>query len=108
MSGPLSFSYDAPTDILTVEGLEFSGQFFRALAERGVPIGSVVRIEDRLDGVLWVNDLTDRIVPMLDAIETFSAEDGRLLERVVFDDQPGPAEAAIRRALASARWAQLA
>lgn len=39
MSKPLEFSYDAPTDVLTIEGVEYCGVFFRRLAGTDKPTG---------------------------------------------------------------------
>lgn len=51
----MNFAYDDENDILTVEGIHYSGEFFRALAN--IPIGSVLRLESRI-----VNHVNIRVV----------------------------------------------
>lgn len=47
MSGPyrLNFEYDEVTDILTIEGVEYDGELFRAFANAGPDYGSVFRFK---------------------------------------------------------------
>jgi hypothetical protein len=54
----LEFSYQpAPEDVLTVEGVKFSGQFFRDFL-RDVPLDTPFKIvERRADGVVCVEKL---------------------------------------------------
>lgn len=53
---PLTVHYDPATDILTVDGLRFSGAYFRAYALE--PVGSVLRIEKRdEDGAITIRIL---------------------------------------------------
>lgn len=46
----LSVSFDPWSDVLTVEGIRYAGELFRALAV--LPVGTTVRIVDRQGGVL--------------------------------------------------------
>lgn len=48
----LNFEYDAARDVLTVEGLQFAGVFFRQF--NSVPLGAPIKILSREDGVLIV------------------------------------------------------
>ena len=57
---PLSFSYDAFTDIMTIDGAEYSGEFFRTLGEKGLAIGDFFRVENRRDGVITIRRFTDK------------------------------------------------
>ena len=46
----LQFSYDETNDVLTVEGIRYSGELFRTLGFGA--IGSVLRLVERKDGVV--------------------------------------------------------
>lgn len=51
----LSFSYDANKDLVTVEGMKYSGDFFRNYArENYLPTGILFTITKRGDGVVWI------------------------------------------------------
>lgn len=52
----LQFDYDKENDILTVEGIRYSGVLFRQLGET-LPVGNAFVIEARADGVLCIRDL---------------------------------------------------
>lgn len=53
MSRPLRISYDEITDVVTIEGIQWTGQLFRNLSEWvGVP-GCFI-IERRSDGVVEI------------------------------------------------------
>lgn len=52
----LDHEYDPQSDVLEVEGVRYSGEFFRSLG-RTMPVGSVFRIEERWDGVITVTIL---------------------------------------------------
>jgi hypothetical protein len=60
---PLSFSYDLVMDILTVEGVKYSGDLFRQLAGKEtntvalLPLNRPFEIEKREDGVIWLHRL---------------------------------------------------
>lgn len=41
----LSIDYDEERDTVTIEGVKYSGDFFRALSLRGMPAGSLFTIE---------------------------------------------------------------
>jgi hypothetical protein len=49
---PLSFKYNARDDVLTVEGVSFSGELFRAFGL--VQPGTWLRVEERCNGVITV------------------------------------------------------
>lgn len=51
----LSFEYDPHIDLATIEGVRYAGGFFRGLAI--LPVGTVVRIDKREDGVITVTRL---------------------------------------------------
>ncbi len=44
---PLEFEYHSSSDVLTIEGVRYTGDFFRSLSEGGLPIGTVFTIESR-------------------------------------------------------------
>jgi hypothetical protein len=53
----LKFTYDVNTDVLEVEGVKFSGHFFRQIAERDqhhttIPVGAPIMIVERKDGAV--------------------------------------------------------
>jgi hypothetical protein len=48
----LEHSYDPDKDQITIEGIHYSGSMFRDLG--GFPIGEVIEIVEREDGVLTV------------------------------------------------------
>lgn len=50
---PLQFSYDEAADVLTVEGIRYSGDMFRILGGM-MPVGETFEIVARADGVLTV------------------------------------------------------
>lgn len=52
---PLSFQYDAHLDILTVEGIRYSGSLFRGLGIGA--IGTAFRLTERRDGVVTLQTL---------------------------------------------------
>lgn len=52
--GNLTFSYDEAQDILTIEGIRYSGNFFRELSSEGLPLGMSFKIVERGDGVVVV------------------------------------------------------
>ena len=49
---PLKFKYDELEDIMEIEGIKYSGAYFRELGEGGLPIGSLFRIVSRDYGVI--------------------------------------------------------
>ena len=52
-TGGLEFSYDAVRDILTVEGVQYDGNLFRALGTKGLAVGETLKIVNRsADGVI--------------------------------------------------------
>lgn len=50
----LRFDYDAFTDILTIEGVKYSGELFRALGVDGLATDCWFRIVSREDGILSI------------------------------------------------------
>jgi hypothetical protein len=56
VSHKLDFSYDDWRDILTVEGAQYSGDLFRALA-RGLQLNQPFMIIERKDGVVTIQTL---------------------------------------------------
>ena len=46
----LAYEYDETLDILTIEGIRYSGEFFRTLGKDGAPLGTVVEISQRREG----------------------------------------------------------
>jgi hypothetical protein len=48
----LNFSYNEFTDILTVEGIDYSGRVFREWSEHGLKVNEPFFIFRRKDGVL--------------------------------------------------------
>lgn len=56
----LSFSYDAPNDLLIIEGVKYSGELFRSLGIHGMAVGRTFRIKERSnDGVLVIENVDD-------------------------------------------------
>lgn len=53
-AAPISFAHDFDRDIVTVEGIRYSGIFFRELSI--APIGSLLEIHGRDDGVLTITN----------------------------------------------------
>ena len=47
-------TYDAFRDEIVIEGIRYSGGLFREFGIRGMPVGSVFRIEHRSEGALAV------------------------------------------------------
>lgn len=55
---PLRVHYDEGDDVLTVEGVPYSGAIFRAWSVNGFPTGTVFRVLERsMGGVLVVEEL---------------------------------------------------
>jgi hypothetical protein len=54
----LSFSYDAEMDEMTIEGMRFSGGFFRAFS-KDLNVGEPFEIIKREDGVITVHSLRE-------------------------------------------------
>lgn len=60
---PLRFSYDAMRDVLTIEGTDFSGGFFRTLGADGINVG-VPFVIVRRDGAITIRVLApDELAP---------------------------------------------
>lgn len=49
----LTFDYDPHMDVLTVEGIKYSGAFFRSFA-RDIPLNTSLRIVSRDNGVVHI------------------------------------------------------
>ncbi len=43
----LQFEYDETKDVLTIEGIQYSGELFRDWSANGMPVGQVFSIEKR-------------------------------------------------------------
>ena len=48
----LAVSYDADSDVLTIEGTRYAGSLFRALGAQGFAVGARLEIIARDDGVI--------------------------------------------------------
>ena len=55
----LLFEYDPETDVATVEGIRYTGTFFRLFAENGLMVGSGFRVVCREDGAITVQRLPE-------------------------------------------------
>jgi hypothetical protein len=51
--------YDFDTDSIVIEGIRYSGDLFRTFGVHGCPVGSVVRIVERKDGIVWLQEIKD-------------------------------------------------
>jgi hypothetical protein len=58
MIAPLQYTYDMTNDILTIEGLEFTGEFFRELAGTLAPAGTLFQVVKRENGVKAIERVT--------------------------------------------------
>ncbi len=47
MNRPLSFAYDPEHDILTVEGVRYSGALFREWSKHGMEVGQLFMLQAR-------------------------------------------------------------
>ena len=52
----LNFSYDPVNDILTVEGIKYSGEMFRMLGFQ-LMVGGHFSLDERYDGILTVTTI---------------------------------------------------
>lgn len=57
MKPKLRYRYRRATDIMTVEGVRFAGEFFRTLGTHGPDVGAVLQVTERRDGVLMMKQL---------------------------------------------------
>ena len=56
----LSFEYDEEKDILTVEGIHYSGSLFREWADEGMEVGQLFKITYRPgDGTFGIMRITN-------------------------------------------------
>ena len=56
----LDFVYDEFTDVLTIEGVPYSGEFFRSLGKDGLELNKSFRVvERREDGVIAIQTFED-------------------------------------------------
>lgn len=55
---PLALDYDASSDILTIEGIRYSGIVFREFG-RWLPPGAVLRFVKREDGAVTIERLSE-------------------------------------------------
>ncbi len=56
---PLRVSYNANEDVLTVEDIKYSGSLFRTLGFGATPMGRWIRITDKTDGVVTIQERTE-------------------------------------------------
>ena len=56
----LNYKYDDLKDILTIEGIKYSGEFFRALAVGGLAVGKHLKIIERKDSTFTIQEIHDR------------------------------------------------
>ena len=66
MDAPLQVEYDQRDDVLTVDGVRYSGHIFRTLAL--CEPGTWLRFEDRRDGVVSVFTLGPELERAFDAM----------------------------------------
>ncbi len=60
MNKSLTYSFEpAPVDVMTIEGIRYSGELFRSFGI--APIGALLRIVNRQDGVITVNRIAEPI-----------------------------------------------
>lgn len=57
---PLNFSYDQSTDLITIEGIKYSGDFFRMFASQAI-VDQIVRVVSNKDGVIVVEDAREQL-----------------------------------------------
>lgn len=69
MTERLSFDYDPATDVLTVEGIRYTGQLFRDFA-RDMPLQTPCQIAHRGDGTVVLQRLD------MDPAESAETSDG--------------------------------
>ena len=55
----LDFEYDGRIDLVTIEGIKYSGELFRAFAVGGLAVGEHLKIIEREDGVITLQRITD-------------------------------------------------
>lgn len=53
MSEDLKFSYDTDGDVITIEGIHYSGEVFRQLGGL-LPAGEIFKLVKRSDGILTI------------------------------------------------------
>jgi len=56
--GTLAYSYDRVADVMTIEGVKYSGELLRQLGV--IPVGSLIRVVGRQDGVLTLRVVIDK------------------------------------------------
>lgn len=57
--GKLDVAYDTDHDVLTIEGINYSGEFFRQLGVHGLAVGRTVRILSRDDGLVTLQTVEE-------------------------------------------------
>jgi hypothetical protein len=60
VSNGLEFSYDFERDVMTIEGIQYSGDLFRCFGIRTTAPHELMRIVKREDGVLTVQTVHDK------------------------------------------------
>ena len=56
---PLRYNYNVNDDVLTVEDVKYSGSLFRTLGLGATPMGRWIRITDKVDGVVTIQERTE-------------------------------------------------
>ncbi len=51
---PLAFAYDPVEDIMVIEGVRYSGSFFRELGNNGIAVGEAFTIQRREQGLVTI------------------------------------------------------
>lgn len=57
----LHFSYDKESDIITIEGVRYAGEFFRGLSEHGINLNVPFVITERSDSVVAISLHRERV-----------------------------------------------
>jgi hypothetical protein len=59
-AGPLQWAYDARHDVITIEGVQYSGGLFREWGRNGMAIGTLFRLTQRDDdGAIQISTESD-------------------------------------------------
>ena len=55
----LDYSYNKKKDVLTVEGVQYSGDFFRAMSKAGIALNEPFKIVRRDDDTITIERIRD-------------------------------------------------
>lgn len=72
MTKPLSIAYDDATDVLTIDGMRYSGELFRMFASNGLALNEWMAITSRDDGVITLRKMDPAL--LREAIEIIEGE----------------------------------